>query len=60
MLTLFVSLLLQPAPAWTTFRVGLYCGVFIVLMVTISITGSALITSLGGLRLFPNGHHKLG
>ncbi|MCJ8732041.1 hypothetical protein PDJAM_G00206360 [Pangasius djambal] len=31
----------QPAPAWTTFRVGLYCGVFIVLMVTISITGIA-------------------
>ncbi|XP_017327784.1 xenotropic and polytropic retrovirus receptor 1 homolog isoform X1 [Ictalurus punctatus] len=31
----------QPAPAWTTFRVGLYCGVFIVLIVTISITGIA-------------------
>ncbi|XP_060785345.1 xenotropic and polytropic retrovirus receptor 1 homolog isoform X3 [Neoarius graeffei] len=31
----------QPAPAWTTFRVGLYCGVFIVLMVTICITGIA-------------------
>lgn len=31
----------QPAPAWTTFRVGLYCGVFVVLMVTISITGIA-------------------
>lgn len=29
----------QPAPAWTTFRVGLYCGVFIVLIVTISIAG---------------------
>uniref|UniRef100_A0A4W4GL42 SPX domain-containing protein n=1 Tax=Electrophorus electricus TaxID=8005 RepID=A0A4W4GL42_ELEEL len=28
----------QPAPAWTTFRVGLYCGVFIVLLVTITIT----------------------
>ncbi|TKS80396.1 Xenotropic and polytropic retrovirus receptor 1 -like protein [Collichthys lucidus] len=29
----------QPAPAWTTFRVGLYCGVFLVLMVTVVITG---------------------
>uniref|UniRef100_W5LJ34 Xenotropic and polytropic retrovirus receptor 1 n=1 Tax=Astyanax mexicanus TaxID=7994 RepID=W5LJ34_ASTMX len=29
----------QPAPAWTTFRVGLYCGVFIVLLATITITG---------------------
>nr|XP_061794885.1 xenotropic and polytropic retrovirus receptor 1 homolog isoform X2 [Nerophis lumbriciformis] len=28
----------QPAPAWTTFRVGLYCGVFLVLMVTVIIT----------------------
>uniref|UniRef100_A0A3B4TG68 Xenotropic and polytropic retrovirus receptor 1b n=1 Tax=Seriola dumerili TaxID=41447 RepID=A0A3B4TG68_SERDU len=28
----------QPAPAWTTFRVGLYCGVFLVLMVTVVIT----------------------
>ncbi|KAL6489931.1 hypothetical protein MHYP_G00002760 [Metynnis hypsauchen] len=36
----------QPAPSWTTFRVGLYCGVFIVLLVTISITGVAsLLTS---------------
>uniref|UniRef100_A0A673BBD6 Xenotropic and polytropic retrovirus receptor 1b n=1 Tax=Sphaeramia orbicularis TaxID=375764 RepID=A0A673BBD6_9TELE len=25
----------QPAPAWTTFRVGLYCGVFLVLVVTV-------------------------
>uniref|UniRef100_A0A674MA15 Xenotropic and polytropic retrovirus receptor 1b n=1 Tax=Takifugu rubripes TaxID=31033 RepID=A0A674MA15_TAKRU len=29
----------QPAPAWTTFRVGLYCGVFLVLLVTVVITG---------------------
>ncbi|XP_066537787.1 xenotropic and polytropic retrovirus receptor 1 homolog [Hoplias malabaricus] len=29
----------QPAPAWTTFRVGLFFGVFIVLLITISITG---------------------
>uniref|UniRef100_A0A8C5GH11 Xenotropic and polytropic retrovirus receptor 1 homolog n=1 Tax=Gouania willdenowi TaxID=441366 RepID=A0A8C5GH11_GOUWI len=27
----------QPAPAWTTFRVGLYCGVFLVLVVTVVI-----------------------
>uniref|UniRef100_A0A3B3ZPE0 Xenotropic and polytropic retrovirus receptor 1a n=1 Tax=Periophthalmus magnuspinnatus TaxID=409849 RepID=A0A3B3ZPE0_9GOBI len=33
----------QPAPAWTTFRVGLYCGVFLVLVVTVVITGSVLI-----------------
>ncbi|XP_061790015.1 xenotropic and polytropic retrovirus receptor 1 homolog [Nerophis lumbriciformis] len=30
----------QPAPAWTTFRVGLYCGVYLVLMVTVVITGA--------------------
>uniref|UniRef100_A0A8C6LP35 Xenotropic and polytropic retrovirus receptor 1b n=1 Tax=Nothobranchius furzeri TaxID=105023 RepID=A0A8C6LP35_NOTFU len=29
----------QPAPAWTTFRVGLYCGVFLVLLVTVVISG---------------------
>uniref|UniRef100_A0A3Q2P2Q5 Xenotropic and polytropic retrovirus receptor 1b n=1 Tax=Fundulus heteroclitus TaxID=8078 RepID=A0A3Q2P2Q5_FUNHE len=34
---------LQPAPAWTTFRVGLYCGVFLVLMVTVVITGAVVI-----------------
>uniref|UniRef100_A0A3P9HQC7 Xenotropic and polytropic retrovirus receptor 1 homolog n=1 Tax=Oryzias latipes TaxID=8090 RepID=A0A3P9HQC7_ORYLA len=28
----------QPAPAWTTFRVGLYCGVFLVLIVAVVIT----------------------
>ncbi|KAJ3595198.1 hypothetical protein NHX12_004502 [Muraenolepis orangiensis] len=32
----------QPAPAWTTFRVGLYCGVFLVLMVTVVITGAVV------------------
>uniref|UniRef100_A0AAR2L1Y2 SPX domain-containing protein n=1 Tax=Pygocentrus nattereri TaxID=42514 RepID=A0AAR2L1Y2_PYGNA len=30
----------QPAPAWTTFRVGLYCGVFIVLTVAFVLTGA--------------------
>uniref|UniRef100_A0A8D0W2N1 EXS domain-containing protein n=1 Tax=Sus scrofa TaxID=9823 RepID=A0A8D0W2N1_PIG len=25
----------QPAPAWTTFRVGLFCGIFIVLNITL-------------------------
>uniref|UniRef100_A0AAY4A9J4 Xenotropic and polytropic retrovirus receptor 1 n=1 Tax=Denticeps clupeoides TaxID=299321 RepID=A0AAY4A9J4_9TELE len=33
----------QPAPAWTTFRVGLYCGVFIVLLVTVIITGIVML-----------------
>ncbi|XP_034743292.1 xenotropic and polytropic retrovirus receptor 1 homolog [Etheostoma cragini] len=33
---------LQPAPAWTTFRVGLYCGVFLVLIVTVVITGAVV------------------
>uniref|UniRef100_A0AAQ5ZQG4 Xenotropic and polytropic retrovirus receptor 1a n=1 Tax=Amphiprion ocellaris TaxID=80972 RepID=A0AAQ5ZQG4_AMPOC len=35
----------QPAPAWTTFRVGLYCGVFLVLLVTVVITGAVVIRS---------------
>ncbi|XP_070775452.1 xenotropic and polytropic retrovirus receptor 1 homolog isoform X3 [Enoplosus armatus] len=35
----------QPAPAWTTFRVGLYCGVFLVLIVTVVITGAVVIGS---------------
>ncbi|XP_026168882.1 xenotropic and polytropic retrovirus receptor 1 homolog [Mastacembelus armatus] len=35
----------QPAPAWTTFRVGLYCGVFLVLIVTVVITGAVMIRS---------------
>ncbi|KAF7695574.1 xenotropic and polytropic retrovirus receptor 1a isoform X1 [Silurus meridionalis] len=30
----------QPAPAWTTFRVGLYCGIFIVLTVTFILSGA--------------------
>uniref|UniRef100_A0A6I8SS68 Xenotropic and polytropic retrovirus receptor 1 homolog n=1 Tax=Xenopus tropicalis TaxID=8364 RepID=A0A6I8SS68_XENTR len=29
----------QPAPAWTTFRVGLYCGIFIVLNMAIIMAG---------------------
>ncbi|KAL1022451.1 hypothetical protein UPYG_G00027810 [Umbra pygmaea] len=33
----------QPALAWTTFRVGLYCGVFIVLAVAFILTGAVLI-----------------
>uniref|UniRef100_A0A8B9HE89 Xenotropic and polytropic retrovirus receptor 1a n=1 Tax=Astyanax mexicanus TaxID=7994 RepID=A0A8B9HE89_ASTMX len=34
----------QPAPAWTTFRVGLYCGVFIVLVVSFILTGTIIYT----------------
>ncbi|KAM9322911.1 xenotropic and polytropic retrovirus receptor 1 homolog isoform 4-T4 [Pholidichthys leucotaenia] len=30
----------QPAPAWTTFRVGLYCGVFLILIVVVIIAGA--------------------
>uniref|UniRef100_A0A672KAI8 Xenotropic and polytropic retrovirus receptor 1 homolog n=1 Tax=Sinocyclocheilus grahami TaxID=75366 RepID=A0A672KAI8_SINGR len=30
----------QPAPAWTTFRVGLYCGVFIVLAIAFVLIGT--------------------
>uniref|UniRef100_A0A6Q2X7Y0 Xenotropic and polytropic retrovirus receptor 1a n=1 Tax=Esox lucius TaxID=8010 RepID=A0A6Q2X7Y0_ESOLU len=30
----------QPALAWTTFRVGLYCGVFIVLAIAFILTGT--------------------
>ncbi|KAJ8357695.1 hypothetical protein SKAU_G00204890 [Synaphobranchus kaupii] len=33
----------QPAPAWTTFRVGLYCGVFIVLTIAFILSGAVLI-----------------
>ncbi|CAB1324251.1 unnamed protein product [Coregonus sp. 'balchen'] len=33
----------QPALAWTTFRVGLYCGVFIVLAISFILTGAVLI-----------------
>ncbi|XP_012990542.1 xenotropic and polytropic retrovirus receptor 1a [Esox lucius] len=33
----------QPALAWTTFRVGLYCGVFIVLAIAFILTGAVLI-----------------
>lgn len=41
---LCVLSLRQPAPAWTTFRVGLYCGVFLVLLVTVVITGKAYVS----------------
>ncbi|XP_056133708.1 xenotropic and polytropic retrovirus receptor 1a isoform X2 [Lampris incognitus] len=33
----------QPALAWTTFRVGLYCGVFIVLAISFTLAGVVLI-----------------
>ncbi|KAM9480437.1 xenotropic and polytropic retrovirus receptor 1a isoform X1 [Oncorhynchus nerka] len=33
----------QPALAWTTFRVGLYCGVFIVLSISFILSGAVLI-----------------
>ncbi|CAL8254432.1 unnamed protein product [Merluccius merluccius] len=33
----------QPALAWTTFRVGLYCGVFIVLAISFVLTGAVSI-----------------
>lgn len=29
----------QPVPAWTTFRVGLFCGLFIALNVTVILSG---------------------
>ncbi|XP_053326359.1 xenotropic and polytropic retrovirus receptor 1 [Spea bombifrons] len=40
----------QPAPAWTTFRVGLYFGVFIVLNLAVVITGAI---KLQGLNVWP-------
>ncbi|KAL4634873.1 xenotropic and polytropic retrovirus receptor 1 [Arapaima gigas] len=33
----------QPAPAWTTFRVGLYCGVFIILTIAFILSGVVFI-----------------
>ncbi|XP_062855548.1 xenotropic and polytropic retrovirus receptor 1a [Trichomycterus rosablanca] len=30
----------QPAPAWTTFRVGLFCGIFIALTITFILAGA--------------------
>ncbi|OCT82815.1 xenotropic and polytropic retrovirus receptor 1 homolog [Xenopus laevis] len=30
----------QPAPAWTTFRVGLYCGIFVVLNMAVIMAGT--------------------
>uniref|UniRef100_A0A8D1NBM6 Solute carrier family 53 member 1 n=1 Tax=Sus scrofa TaxID=9823 RepID=A0A8D1NBM6_PIG len=32
----------QPAPAWTTFRVGLFCGIFIVLNITLVLAAGFL------------------
>lgn len=32
---------LQPALAWTTFRVGLYCGFFIILAISFVLTGES-------------------
>uniref|UniRef100_A0A8C4QDU4 Xenotropic and polytropic retrovirus receptor 1b n=1 Tax=Eptatretus burgeri TaxID=7764 RepID=A0A8C4QDU4_EPTBU len=32
----------QPSPPWTTCRVGLYCGMFIVLVATICLTGNSM------------------
>lgn len=34
-------LLLQPALAWTTFRVGLYCGFFIILAISFVLAGES-------------------
>ncbi|XP_030351315.1 xenotropic and polytropic retrovirus receptor 1 [Strigops habroptila] len=33
----------QPVPAWTTFRVGLFCGLFVALNVTVILSGVAFI-----------------
>uniref|UniRef100_A0A3Q2YS14 Xenotropic and polytropic retrovirus receptor 1 homolog n=1 Tax=Hippocampus comes TaxID=109280 RepID=A0A3Q2YS14_HIPCM len=33
----------QPALAWTTFRVGLYCGIFIILAIAFVLTGAVFI-----------------
>ncbi|KAG7267795.1 hypothetical protein CRUP_003214 [Coryphaenoides rupestris] len=33
----------EPALAWTTFRVGLYCGIFIVLAIAFVLTGAVII-----------------
>ncbi len=35
----FPLCLVQPALAWTTFRVGLYCGFFIILAISFILTG---------------------
>uniref|UniRef100_A0A8C5R555 Xenotropic and polytropic retrovirus receptor 1 n=1 Tax=Leptobrachium leishanense TaxID=445787 RepID=A0A8C5R555_9ANUR len=40
----------QPAPAWTTFRVGLFCGVFIVLNTAVIIAGAI---KLQGTNVWP-------
>lgn len=33
--------LIQPALAWTTFRVGLYCGFFIILAISFILAGES-------------------
>lgn len=38
----FSRKLVQPALAWTTFRVGLYCGFFVILAVAFILTGRSL------------------
>uniref|UniRef100_A0A8C2PZ67 Xenotropic and polytropic retrovirus receptor 1 n=1 Tax=Cyprinus carpio TaxID=7962 RepID=A0A8C2PZ67_CYPCA len=43
----------QPAPAWTTFRVGLYCGVFVALTVTVIITGVVKLVSREEKNVWP-------
>ncbi|KAJ1171949.1 hypothetical protein NDU88_003806 [Pleurodeles waltl] len=40
----------QPAPAWTTFRVGLFCGIFIVLNVAVILSG---VVFLKGSNVWP-------
>uniref|UniRef100_A0A3P9MBE7 Xenotropic and polytropic retrovirus receptor 1 homolog n=1 Tax=Oryzias latipes TaxID=8090 RepID=A0A3P9MBE7_ORYLA len=45
----------QPAPAWTTFRVGLYCGVFLVLIVAVVITGTKLTKLWPMVRIYRGG-----
>ncbi|CAM9577383.1 unnamed protein product [Lampetra planeri] len=36
----------QPSPVWTTFRVGLFCGVFLVLVVTVSLAAAYVLGSV--------------
>ncbi|XP_056599421.1 xenotropic and polytropic retrovirus receptor 1 homolog [Triplophysa dalaica] len=43
----------QPAPTWTTFRVGLYCGVFVALTVTVIITGVVKLVTEGKENVWP-------
>ena len=39
LMSVFALFLLQPALAWTTFRVGLYCGFFIILAIAFILSG---------------------